>query len=70
MALTPEELDKINGPGAAAELAQKRMQNALPVGDAAVHEALKGVANDALVVDPDASLAVHSGQVPVVEVKE
>lgn len=63
-------LNTINGPGAEGELAKARERNqaASPLGGVALHKLLEGVAGEAGVVDPDASLRVHSGEVQVVDV--
>ncbi len=65
MALSPEDLNRINGFEADAALAAARKRNAARhVGSVA--ERLAGVANEAGVIDPADSLRVHTSEVPVV----
>jgi hypothetical protein len=64
------DLNRINGPGAEGELAKARAMNraSSPLGRAALNELLKGIAGEVGVVDPEASLRVHSGEVQAVDV--
>ena len=68
MALTPEQINKINGPESYEGLlaARKRNKQRQPAPERVV-EGLQDAAMNG-VVDPDSSLAIHNtGEVPVID---